>query len=143
MRQIKSILLLLTMLIAGSSYGQTKEETIEWFKLNGSDMATLKYESPIYDEYHVNEYRFYGRIDLTLDSLKYYLTRFSEYKKIRNGEIVTYRMDELLFTVSLQDIWYVDVDNIDFDKKKSTSAYLHRELGYSLSLIHISEPTRH
>lgn len=39
MKTLKTILIFLALISAGNSFGQTKEETIEWLETNGLDIA--------------------------------------------------------------------------------------------------------
>lgn len=92
MKTLKTLFLFLVLVCAGNSFGQTKEETIEWLIVNGKPLCEMRCE----DVKH-NQVTTFFLSEVTTDTLKFWI-----------GNTVFPRV----IYVAIKDILFEDVNKL-------------------------------
>ena len=101
MKTLKAIFIFLALISAGNSFGQTKEETIEWLQTNAADLANCAIDY----SYREDEYKNVFLIkEISKDSISY----------IWGGRLSSFDFDSKgdKYTVAFKDILFQDVSTL-------------------------------
>lgn len=107
MKTLKKLFLFLALVCAGNSFGQTKEETIEWLNVNGKSLSSMSFKNE--DNVQV----IFKLKEVTADSLKFYINVIG----------ATGLQNPWIKCVLLKDILYEDISKIE-KYKGWTNAFL-------------------